>query len=103
MFYITAFLVAVHMQGKLTLKTTEMETIYDLGTKMIESLHKEKVSAGDIITIDKASGELFACCPNIVFSMWVPAAGAKSLCWSHSGVLCAGSMFAAGSCNAFPA
>ena len=34
-----------------------METIYDLGVKMIESLHKEKVSAGDIITIDKASGE----------------------------------------------
>lgn len=30
--------------GKLTLKTTEMETIYDLGTKMIESLTKEKVS-----------------------------------------------------------
>lgn len=32
--------------GKLTLKTTEMETIYDLGTKMIESLNKEKVVAG---------------------------------------------------------
>lgn len=30
--------------GKLTLKTTEMETIYDLGTKMIESLTKEKVT-----------------------------------------------------------
>jgi DNA helicase TIP49 (TBP-interacting protein) len=30
--------------GKLTLKTTEMETIYDLGNKMIESLMKEKVS-----------------------------------------------------------
>ncbi|XP_071121078.1 ruvB-like 2 [Mytilus edulis] len=44
--------------GKLTLKTTEMETIYDLGQKMIESLTKEKVSAGDIITIDKASGKI---------------------------------------------
>lgn len=32
--------------GKLTLKTTEMETIYDLGNKMIESLSKEKVQAG---------------------------------------------------------
>ena len=32
--------------GKLTLKTTDMETIYDLGQKMIESLTKEKVSAG---------------------------------------------------------
>jgi RuvB-like protein 2 len=32
--------------GKLTLKTTEMETIYDLGTKMIESITKEKVLAG---------------------------------------------------------
>lgn len=44
-------------QGKLTLKTTEMETVYDLGQKMIESLLKEKVTAGDVITIDKASGE----------------------------------------------
>lgn len=44
--------------GKLTLKTTEMETIYDLGSKMIESLTKEKVQAGDIITIDKATGKV---------------------------------------------
>lgn len=34
-----------------------METIYDLGQKMIESLTKEKVTAGDVIAIDKASGE----------------------------------------------
>ena len=40
------------------LKTTEMETVYDLGQKMIEGLSKEKVSAGDIITIDKASGRV---------------------------------------------
>ncbi|NXQ18408.1 RUVB2 protein, partial [Peucedramus taeniatus] len=33
--------------GKLTLKTTEMETIYDLGAKMIEALSKEKVQAGN--------------------------------------------------------
>merc|ERR1719199_662108 len=45
-------------RGKLTLKTTEMETIYDLGTKMIEGLVKEKVQAGDVITIDKASGKI---------------------------------------------
>jgi RuvB-like protein 2 len=32
--------------GKLTLKTTEMETVYDLGQKMIEALNKEKISAG---------------------------------------------------------
>jgi RuvB-like protein 2 len=44
------------LQGKLTMKTTEMETIYDLGTKMIESLSKEKVQAGDVVAIDKASG-----------------------------------------------
>ncbi|KAJ3216697.1 RuvB-like 2 [Dinochytrium kinnereticum] len=44
--------------GKLTLKTTEMETIYDLGQKMIESLTKEKANAGDVITIDKASGKI---------------------------------------------
>jgi RuvB-like protein 2 len=44
--------------GKLTLKTTEMETIYDLGQKMIDALSKEKVQAGDVITIDKASGKI---------------------------------------------
>ncbi|KAL2911963.1 RuvB-like protein 2 [Polyrhizophydium stewartii] len=44
--------------GKLTLKTTDMETVYDLGQKMIESLNKEKVSTGDVITIDKATGRI---------------------------------------------
>ena len=40
------------------MKTTEMETIYDLGTKMIEALQQAKASAGDIIAIDKASGKI---------------------------------------------
>ncbi|KAJ1974961.1 RuvB-like protein 2 [Dimargaris verticillata] len=44
--------------GKLTMKTTDMETIYDLGQKMIDALSKEKVVAGDVITIDKASGRI---------------------------------------------
>merc|ERR1711988_1973453 len=44
--------------GKLTLKTTEMETVYDLGQKMIDALTKEKVQSGDVITIDKASGRI---------------------------------------------
>ncbi|KAI8909657.1 TIP49 C-terminus-domain-containing protein [Gorgonomyces haynaldii] len=44
--------------GKLTIKTTDMETIYDLGQKMIESLSKEKVTVGDVITIDKANGRI---------------------------------------------
>jgi RuvB-like protein 2 len=35
-----------------------METIYDLGTKMIDSLSREKVLAGDIVSIDKASGKV---------------------------------------------
>lgn len=47
-----------HKQGKLTIKTTDMETIYELGNKMIEGLTKEKVLAGDVINIDKASGKI---------------------------------------------
>lgn len=39
-------------------QTTDMETIYDLGTKMIESLKKEKVQSGDVIAIDKATGKI---------------------------------------------
>jgi hypothetical protein len=41
--------------GKLTLKSTDMETVYDLGQKMIDSLTKEKVSAGDVVSIDKGT------------------------------------------------
>ena len=48
----------IEKTGRLTLCTTEMETVYDLGTKMIDALTKEKVSAGDVITIDKASGKI---------------------------------------------
>lgn len=44
--------------GRLTLCTTEMETVYDLGNKMIDALTKEKVTAGDVISIDKASGKI---------------------------------------------
>ncbi|KAK7315945.1 hypothetical protein VNO77_34527 [Canavalia gladiata] len=49
---------AIAKTGKLTLKTAEMETVYDLGAKMIEALGKEKVSNGDVIAIDKASGKI---------------------------------------------
>lgn len=44
--------------GKVTLKTTEMETNYDLGNKIIECFMKEKIQAGDVITIDKSSGKV---------------------------------------------
>lgn len=44
--------------GQLVLKTTEMQTVYDLGAKMIESIQKEKIAAGDVITIDKGTGRI---------------------------------------------
>jgi len=44
--------------GQIVLKTTDIETQYDLGAKMIEQLMKEKVQAGDVVTIDKGSGRL---------------------------------------------
>jgi len=44
--------------GKLTLKTTEMETIYELGVKMIDNCVKEKIQAGDVVTFDKATGKI---------------------------------------------
>ena len=45
-------------QGKLTIKTTDMETVYDMGTKMIDAMNKEHIIAGDIISIDKSSGKI---------------------------------------------
>lgn len=44
--------------GRITLCTTDMETVYDLGQKMIAMLMAEKVQAGDVIKIDKASGKI---------------------------------------------
>ena len=35
-----------------------METIYDMGTKMIDSMSKERVMAGDVVSIDKSSGKI---------------------------------------------
>ena len=35
-----------------------METIYDMGTKMIDAMSKERVMAGDVISIDKSSGKI---------------------------------------------
>ncbi|EAL45176.1 ruvB family DNA helicase, putative [Entamoeba histolytica HM-1:IMSS-B] len=45
-------------KGKLTIKTTDMETVYDLGERMIDALVKENVKGGDVIQIDKASGSV---------------------------------------------
>ncbi|KAH8178036.1 AAA ATPase domain-containing protein [Sarocladium implicatum] len=45
-------------QGKLTIKTTDMEAVYDMGSKMIDAMTKERVMAGDIISIDKSSGKI---------------------------------------------
>merc|ERR1712010_182939 len=44
--------------GKMTLKSTEMETMYDLGSKMIETIQKENTTAGDLIPIDKSTGRI---------------------------------------------
>lgn len=45
--------------GRLTMKTADMEAVYDLGNKMIEACIKQKVNAGDVVQIDKASGKIF--------------------------------------------
>merc|ERR1712137_158942 len=40
-------------QGKLTMKTMNMETDYELGQKMIDALVKEKVMSGDVLLLTK--------------------------------------------------
>ena len=44
--------------GSLIIKTTDLDARYELGAKMIDALIKEKVEAGDIISIDKNTGKI---------------------------------------------
>ena len=84
------------VQGKLTMKTTEMETIYDLGTKMIEALTKEKVQAGDVIAIDKASGKITRLGRSFARSRDYDAMGACPSLWS---LQCSHTLHKAGACQ----
>jgi RuvB-like protein 2 len=42
-------------KGSITLKTTDMEAVFNLGEKMIANLNAENVEVGDIIAINKTS------------------------------------------------
>jgi RuvB-like protein 2 len=44
--------------GKMTIKTTEMESTYELGQKLIDALVKDKVQSGDVISLDKSTGKV---------------------------------------------
>lgn len=46
------------IRGKVVIKTTDMETVYDLGSKMVDQIVKENIAAGDVISIDKSSGRI---------------------------------------------
>lgn len=45
-------------KGTMTLKTTDIESLYNLGPKLIAALERHRVTAGDVISIDKSSGRL---------------------------------------------
>uniref|UniRef100_A0A6G1S7B4 RuvB-like helicase n=1 Tax=Aceria tosichella TaxID=561515 RepID=A0A6G1S7B4_9ACAR len=45
-------------RGKITLKTMAMEAVFDLGQKMIDNVLREKVQAGDVISLDKSTGKI---------------------------------------------
>lgn len=48
----------IQKRGRLTLKSTEMDAIYDIGEKMIELLMINKIVIGDIISIEKSTGKI---------------------------------------------
>lgn len=45
-------------RGKITLKTLAMEAVFDLGQKMIDNVMREKIQAGDVISMDKSTGKI---------------------------------------------
>lgn len=54
----TALAAKTATKGRLTIKTTDMETVYELGERMVEALSRERVQPGDVVTIDKANGRI---------------------------------------------
>lgn len=46
------------LTGQLVLKTSDMESTFDLGQKMIDNLQREKIAVGDVISLDKATGKI---------------------------------------------
>jgi hypothetical protein len=61
-----------------------METVYDLGSKMIDQLQKEKVLAGDVVSIDKASGRISKLGRSFGRAKDYDAMGADVSCYSCS-------------------
>eukprot|EP00924_Labyrinthula_sp_SR-Ha-C_P005071 maker-scaffold_1-snap-gene-20.66-mRNA-1 protein AED:0.02 eAED:0.02 QI:58/1/1/1/1/1/4/75/467 len=64
--------------GKLVLKTTEMETEYDVGGKMAEELLKAKISAGDVVSIDRSSGSVKKLGKSLAFAKDFDAQGPQT-------------------------
>ena len=64
--------------GKITMKTTDMETVFDLGNKMIDALIKEKIKSKDIITIDKGTGKITKLGKSLASSSDYDAAGSTT-------------------------
>ena len=55
-----------------------MEAVFDMGTKMIDAMTKEKVMAGDIISIDKSSGKIVKLGRSLTRSRDYDAMGAET-------------------------
>lgn len=44
--------------GSITLKTTDMESVFDLGPRMIDQITRLKIEMGDVVSIDTATGNM---------------------------------------------
>jgi RuvB-like protein 2 len=44
--------------GSVTLKTTDMESVFDLGPRLIEQITQQQINIGDVISIDMATGNV---------------------------------------------
>lgn len=65
-----------------------METVYDLGHKMIDALRKEKVIAGDVVMVDKASGKVSKLGRSFARSRDYDAMGADVRTSHHCSISC---------------
>lgn len=73
--------------GSITLKTTDMESVFDLGPRMIEQITRLKIDVGDVISIDRSTGNITKLGRSFTYAQEFDATGPRKFVHTPDGEL----------------